>query len=136
MSRTYQARNSTDLRHARRGMYHLEHFWTCNTGCRAMPTREQRRFALVYEERFSAFHVPSEGFDLRVSIQPWVGTARISANSQKRRLRLKELSAEMARRFETGQGGANVRSFVLDLLLGVFILVSAASFVTHRYRPA
>ena len=52
---------------------------------------------LQYEEKLGSIHVPSEGLDLQVAIQSWMGTAQMKAKQTSGQGRLQELSGSMTK---------------------------------------
>ena len=76
---------------------------------------------LDYEERPSGIHVASEGFDLRISVQPSRGSAQIRTKGAKGKRRLKELSARMAKHFQTYETPENFTALWNCIVIGLIL---------------
>ena len=94
-----------------------------------------KALGLSYEERLSAIHVPSEGFDVQVAVQAWMGTAQMKSKQAKGKTRVGELAGRMSEYFAANKVETNATAFVIYIVLGVFLLavVGCTSLVLSRH---
>lgn len=110
-------------------------FGVTDTSFRGAMHHALGKLGLSYEERLSAIHIPSEGLDLQVAVQSWMGTAQVKSKQGKGEQRVKELAAQMTDYFSTNNVETNMTSCVVYVVLGVFMLalVGAMSMVLNKF---
>jgi hypothetical protein len=82
---------------------------------------------LQYEEKLGSIHVPSEGFDLQVAIQSWMGSAQMKAKQARGQARLQELSGAMTQYYARNTVEVPKVVFVIYVVLGVFLSAVAVA---------
>lgn len=80
---------------------------------------------LQFEERLGAIAIPSEGLDVQVAIQSWMGTAQIKAKQSSGRHRVAELSEAMRRYYASNSLEVPKTVFVIYAIIGVCLSITA-----------
>jgi hypothetical protein len=85
---------------------------------------------LRYEERLGAIHLPTEGSDLQVAIQGWMGTAQMKMKRSNDSRRLADLSSGMEQYYASNSVEVPKLVFILYVVLGVFLGATGVVFAT------
>ena len=89
-----------------------------------------KKLGLPYEETLSAIRLPTQGADLQVAVQSWIGTAQLKMKQRQFGAVLKDIVSEMNEYYQSGAVvKVNLTCCIFYAVIGVFLAVFAGVFL-------
>ncbi len=88
------------------------------------------KLGLPYEETLSAIRLPTQGADLQVAVQSWVGTAQLKMKEREFGAVLKDIVNGMNEYYQSGTvAKVNLTCCIFFTIIGIFLAVFAGIFL-------
>ncbi len=105
-------------------------FGVTDTSFREALLYSLKKLGLPYEETLSAIRLPTQGADLQVAVQAWIGTAQLKMKQRQFGAVLKDIVNGMNEYYQSGAvSKVNLTCCIFYAVIGVFLAVFAGIFL-------